>query len=70
MSTTVVLDVPTIHCRSCQLNIEETLDELTGVDGCQVDLEAKRVSVDYDPDVVDRAAIAAAVEAAGYPVAS
>ncbi len=66
--TTIELDVPTAHCTSCKLNIEETLEEVTGVGSCNVDLDTKRVTVDYDPDAVDPATITAAIEDAGYPV--
>ena len=66
--TTIELDVPTVHCRSCKLNIEESLEEVSGVGGCNVDLDAKRVTVDYDPATVDLTAITAAIEDAGYPV--
>jgi copper chaperone CopZ len=67
--TTIELDVPTVHCTACKLNIEESLDELSGVAGSVVDLEAKRVRIQFDPAVVEPAAITAAIAAAGYPVA-
>jgi copper chaperone CopZ len=38
------------------------------VEGSDVDVDAKRVTVTFDPVAVDRAAITAAIEAAGYPV--
>ncbi len=66
--TTIELSVPTVHCRSCQLNIEESLDDVAGVHAATVDLATKLVSVDYDSHAVDAATIAAAIEAAGYPV--
>jgi copper chaperone CopZ len=66
---TLNLSVPTVHCRSCKLNIEESLDELDGVAGSDVDLDAKAVTITYDPTAVQPAAIAAAIEEAGYPVA-
>ena len=67
--STISLDVPTVHCRACQLNIEESLAEVAGVTASSVDLAAKVVTVEYDPATVDRETIAAAVEEAGYPVA-
>jgi len=67
-ASTIDLAVPTVHCTACKLNIEEELEELHGVESSAVDLEAKQVTVIYDPDVVDARAIAAAVEAVGYPV--
>jgi copper chaperone CopZ len=65
---TTELAVPTVHCRACKLNIEESLEDVAGVTGSVVDLDAKHVTVDYDPDAVDVATITAAIEDAGYPV--
>ena len=56
-----------MRCRSCKLNIEETLDELDGVIVSDVDVAAKVLTVTYDPELVTPAAIAAAVTEAGYP---
>ena len=50
---TITLSVPTVHCHACQLNIEEALDELAGVDASNVDLATKSVTLTYDPDVVE-----------------
>ena len=66
--TTTELAVPTVHCRACKLNIEESLEDVAGVRASTVDLAGKRVSVHYDVDAVDVATITAAIEAAGYPV--
>src|SRR5262249_36686810 len=68
--TTIELPVPTVHCRSCQLNIEEQLEEVARVRASALDLVAKRLTVDYDAALVDVATIADAIEAAGYPVSS
>ena len=65
---TLNLNVPTVHCRSCKLTIEETLEELDGVADSDVDLDTKHVTVAYDPDTVEVAAITAAIEQAGYAV--
>jgi copper chaperone len=67
---TIELSVPTVHCQSCKLTIEDVLDELPGVADADVDVDAKRVSVTYEPEAVDRLAIRAAVEDAGYPIAT
>ena len=40
--TTIELSVPTVHCRSCKLNIEESLEDVPGVRASTVDLDAKR----------------------------
>ena len=65
---TVTLFVPSVHCHACKLNIEEALDELAGVDGSNVDLATRSVTLTYDPDAVDLAEIIEAIEDAGYPV--
>jgi Cu+-exporting ATPase len=65
---TTELAVPTVHCRACKLNIEESLEDVAGVTGSVVDLDAKRVTVDYDPATVDLTTITAPIEDAGYPV--
>jgi copper ion binding protein len=65
---TITLSVPTVHCNACKLNIEESLDELGGVESSNVDLDAKSVTITFDPAAVDTTAISAAVEEAGYPV--
>ena len=66
---TLNVSVPTVHCNSCKLTIQESLDELHGVAATQVDLDAKQVTVTYDPDSVDPTTITATIEDAGYPVA-
>jgi copper chaperone CopZ len=66
---TIELAVPTVHCTACKLNIEERLEEVGGVTASTVDLGARRLTVDYDASTVAPAAIRAAVEDAGYPVA-
>jgi copper chaperone CopZ len=65
---TLNLNVASIHCNSCKLTIEESLEELAGVAASAVDLATKHVTVAYDPDTVDPAAITATIEQAGYPV--
>lgn len=63
----VTLSVPTVHCQSCKLNIEESLEEVDGVASSDVDLDAKTVTVTFDPADVDADSVAAAITAAGYP---
>jgi copper chaperone CopZ len=65
---TVTLSVPTVHCHACQMNIEEALDELAGVDACSVDLATRTVTLTYDPDVVELAEVSEVLGDAGYPI--
>ena len=46
---TITPSVPTVHCHSCTMNIEEALDELAGVDSCSVDLATRSVTSPTTP---------------------
>jgi copper chaperone len=55
-----------MHCASCGLLVDETLEGLSGVDRCATDVRRGRTVVVYDPARVTTAAIAAAIVDAGY----
>lgn len=55
-----------IHCDHCKAAIEGALRELAGIDRAEVSVPERTVTVDYDPAVVDLAAIRAAIEEQGY----
>lgn len=65
--TTRTYSVPGISCGHCKAAIEGELAPLDGVDYAVVDIDAKTVTVVGD---VDEAAVRAAVDEAGYEVAS
>lgn len=58
--------VPGIHCDHCKAAIEGALRGLAGVDRAEVSVPERTVTVDYDPALVDLAAIRAAIEEQGY----
>lgn len=60
-------DVPDISCDHCKNAIEGEVGTLDGVDDVQVDVEARRVTV--EGRATDEA-IRAAIEEAGYEVAA
>jgi Cu+-exporting ATPase len=53
-------------CASCSAVIEKVVARLAGVDTVTVNLATEKMSVRFDPSVVDEAGIAAAVKKAGY----
>lgn len=67
-STTQTISVPEVHCGHCVSSIEGALTPMAGVDTAQVDLDTKSVTVTYDPDAVELAAVIGAIEEQGYDV--
>ncbi len=65
---TDVISVPDISCNHCRMAIEGALHKLEGVAVASVDVAAKRVTVTYDPRVIDQAKIITAIEEQGYTV--
>ncbi len=49
---TTVLNVPDISCEHCQRAITGALSPVEGVQSVDVDIPAKKVTVQYDPSVV------------------
>ncbi len=65
--TTYTFTVTGMHCASCGILIDETLeDEVTGVQRAETSVRQGRTVVTAD-DGLDPAVIAAAITAAGYP---
>jgi copper chaperone len=64
-----VFSVPEVSCGHCKSTIETALAPVPGVEQAHVDIDGKKVAVDFDESVVDRASVVRAIEAAGYPVA-
>ncbi|MGD9559427.1 MAG: heavy metal translocating P-type ATPase, partial [Oscillospiraceae bacterium] len=63
---TTKFDVTGMSCAACAANIEKTVNKLPGVENAQVNLLANSMVASYDDAMVDAAAIAGAVEKAGY----
>ena len=56
--------VPGMHCDHCKAAVTRELQDLSGVQTVEVDLETKRVTVGGDR--LDDVAIVAAIDVAGY----
>jgi copper chaperone len=67
---TTVLNVPDISCEHCQRTITEALQPVGGVQGVDVDIPSKRVTVQYDPSVVDVDRFKEILQEEEYPVES
>lgn len=65
--TTYLFTVSGMHCASCGLLIDETLEDLPGVHSSQTSLRSGVATVRIDPDVVTPEEIATAITAMGYP---
>jgi Cu+-exporting ATPase len=63
------LPVVGMTCASCVNRIERFLGRAEGVSQANVNLATERATVHFDPAVIDRTGIVAAIEAAGYEVA-
>jgi copper chaperone len=66
--TTLSYSVPGVSCEHCRRAIEGEVSQVEGVESVEVDLDAKTVKVSGDP--LDKVAIVAAIDEAGYEVAA
>lgn len=55
-----------MSCGGCVKNITAVLSAIAGVAVAEVSLEAGAASVSFDPGIVSRAALVAAIEDAGF----
>lgn len=64
-----VFAVTGMTCASCSAIIEKTLGKTDGVDAANVNLAAEKLTVRYDPELIDIDAIIGKVEGVGYGAA-
>jgi copper ion binding protein len=64
---TLTLSVPGMTCGHCEAAVKQEVGAVAGVAGVTVDLDSKDVVV--TGDALDRDAIVAAIDEAGYDVA-
>lgn len=69
MATTRTITVTGMTCGHCVAAVQGQIGKLPGVTGVEVDLGSGRVTIESDAPVAD-ADVAAAVDEAGYEVAS
>lgn len=66
----VTLTVTGMTCGGCESAVQRAVGRLAGVSTVTASHAANRVVVEYDPERTDAAAIARAIQDAGYVVAS
>ncbi|NJP05898.1 MAG: heavy-metal-associated domain-containing protein [Chloroflexaceae bacterium] len=59
-----------MDCAHCARTLEQGIGNLHGVESCQVNLGAARLTTCYDPALLNDAAIIARIRALGYHVAA
>ena len=67
---TSVLNVPDISCGHCQATITGALGAIPGIESVNVDISTNKVSVQYDPTIVDLDRMKEALAVEDYPVES
>lgn len=65
---TVELTVEGMSCSHCVASVQKALDKLSGIERAEIDLQGKRVRVDYEPEAVNLQAIKDAIENQGFQV--
>ena len=63
-------NVPDMSCAHCKSAIEDSLNELSGVEKANADPDSQVVEVEYDEDQVGEDKVKAAIEDAGYTIAA
>jgi copper chaperone CopZ len=66
MTNTYTFAVTGMHCGSCGMLIDDTLEDLPGVSGSQTSVSAGRTTVEADPAQVTTGDIITAIAEAGY----
>jgi copper chaperone CopZ len=65
--TTKTVTVPNISCGHCVMTIQREVGELGGVAEVKAEQASKRVTISWDPDATDWAAIEDLMKEINYP---
>ena len=68
-TSTHVFRIDGMHCGSCSLLIDDTLEDLPGVSRSQTELKAGRSTVQLDTGVIDAQQVIDAITDLGYTAA-
>ncbi len=62
----VVFSIEGLHCSSCVLNIDGTLEDLEGVHSSQTSYAKAKTEVRFDPEKVTATQLRQTIESLGY----
>lgn len=66
MKTKKTYKVEGMHCAACSAAVERVTKKIDGVSSVSVNINTKKMQIEYDEDVVDKGKIFEAVEKAGF----
>ena len=66
----IELKVEGMTCGGCVNSIQNALNARDGVANATADLDAKQVTIEFDPSVIQQAGLVEAIEDAGFDVAA
>ncbi len=69
MNNKIVLDISGMHCASCALNIEQSLEKVAGVVSSRVNFASEKAYIEFDPGRLNVQDFIRVVEQAGYKAA-
>jgi len=67
MATPLVLEVPGLTCPTCVKPVQKTLALAPGVERVMVDLETRKVTIEFDATQTDEGKLRALLDQAGFP---
>lgn len=68
MTRTIVLKISGMHCASCAMDIDMTLEEMDGILEASTSYARSETQVKFDPDRVNEDKITGIIKTVGYDV--
>ena len=65
---TSIIRVEGMSCQHCVNTIKKAVGEIIGVSGVNMDLQAKKVTVEWDPKILTLESVKKVIEDKGYEV--
>jgi len=62
----MIVSVTGMDCTTCALAIEKQVKKMKGIDDVKTAIMLNKIFIDYDPSLVDSAAIRKAIDKTGY----